>query len=53
MINPRQRKKLLMFGWNMPTPAYLRDNLATIEQHSFDGVCIKLPTNVGGVKCLM
>ncbi len=48
MINPRPRKKLLMFGWHMPSPTYLRDNLATMEQHPFDGVCIKLSESVGG-----
>lgn len=47
MMNPRLHKKLLMFGWHMPSPTYLRDNLALIERHPFDGVCIKLPAAVG------
>jgi hypothetical protein len=41
-------KKLLMFGWNMPSPAFLRDNRPLIEQTPFDGVCIKLPASAGG-----
>ena len=37
-----------MFGWHMPTPAYLRDNIAAMEKQPFDGVCIRLPSAVGG-----
>jgi hypothetical protein len=36
-------KKLIEFGWNMPDPAYLRDNLAAIESRPFDGITVRLP----------
>jgi hypothetical protein len=45
---PDIRKKLLMFGWTMPSPAFLRDNLKQIEAQPFDGVCIKLTQAAGG-----
>ncbi len=48
LLNPRTRKKVLMFGWNMPSPAYMRDNMRVIERHTYDGVCIKLPAKAGG-----
>jgi hypothetical protein len=44
---PLRRKKLIDFGWNSPSPAYLRDHLAEIEQLGFDGVSIKIPDEAG------
>ena len=41
-IWPAVRKKVIEFGWNSPTPAYLRDNMANIEKSGFDGVAIKI-----------
>ena len=44
---PLRRKKLIDFGWNSPTPTYLRDYFAQIEKSGFDGVGIKLPDEAG------
>jgi hypothetical protein len=41
------RKKLIDFGWNSPSPSFLRDNLARIEKVGFDGVGIKIPDEAG------
>ncbi len=35
-------KKLVEYGWDMPTAEFVRDNIATMEQQPFDGVTIKL-----------
>jgi hypothetical protein len=40
------KKKLIKFGWDMPSPAYLSENLQAMEQLPFDGVVIKLPETV-------
>ena len=50
MIRPLPRKKLIEFGWDVPSPAYLRDNLAAMEARCpfFDGVMIRLPAEAGG-----
>jgi hypothetical protein len=45
---PAPRKKLIEFGWNSPTPTYLRDNLPSLEKSGFDGVTIKLSDEAGG-----
>ena len=37
------KKKLIEFGWDMPSPAQLRDNLAVYENLPFDGIGVKLP----------
>jgi hypothetical protein len=41
------RKKLIDFGWNSPSPGFLRDNFARIEKVGFDGVGIKIPDEAG------
>ena len=37
------KKKLIEFGWDRPSPEFLRDNLAAIEKLPFDGIAVKLP----------
>lgn len=37
------KKKLIEFGWDMPSPEQLRDNLAAYEALPFDGIGVKLP----------
>jgi hypothetical protein len=43
-VNP---KKLIEFGWNSPSPIFLRDNLAQVEKIGFGGVGIKIPEEAG------
>jgi hypothetical protein len=35
-------KKLIEYGWDVPTPAQLRDGLATMEKRPFDGLIFRL-----------
>ncbi len=35
-------KKLIEHGWDMPTPAFIRDHLREMEKRPFDGVVLKL-----------
>jgi hypothetical protein len=48
VIHPIPRKKIIEFGWDMPSPAYLRDHLRAMEKSPFDGVAIRLPDDAGG-----
>ena len=36
-------KKLIEFGWDMPTPDQLRANIGVYENLPFDGIGVKLP----------
>ncbi len=38
-------KKLIEYGWDAPTPDFLRANIRAMEQRPFDGIVVKL--NVG------
>jgi hypothetical protein len=35
-------KKLIEYGWDVPTPAQMRDELAVMEKRPFDGVIFRL-----------
>src|SRR5450759_1401071 len=35
-------KKLIEYGWDVPTPAQMRDELASMEKRPFDGVIFRL-----------
>jgi len=35
-------KKLIEFGWDRPTPDFVRQNIAAMEQQPFDGVVVTL-----------
>ncbi len=35
-------KKLIEYGWDVPTPAFIRANLPAMEQQPFDGVIFRL-----------
>jgi hypothetical protein len=35
------RKKLLEYGWDVPTPEYIRANIRRMEQKPFDGVILR------------
>ena len=48
MIYPIPHKKIIEFGWDIPSPAYLRDNIREMEKRPFHGVAIRLPEDVGG-----
>jgi hypothetical protein len=37
-----ESKKLIFFGWNSPSPSYLRENIETIRQQPFEGVAVQL-----------
>jgi hypothetical protein len=41
----RTTKKLIEYGWDVPTPNFFRQHIRQMEQHPFDGVIVKL--NVG------
>jgi len=36
-------KKLIQWGWGMPYPTFMLDNIDTMEQMPFDGVNIRIP----------
>ena len=40
-------KKLIEYGWDKPTPAFLRDHLKEMETKPFDGVGVGLPAEAG------
>lgn len=42
-------KKLIEYGWDVPFPDFIRDNIATMERRPFDGLIFKLR---GGGKAL-
>ena len=48
LIHSLPHKKIVEFGWDMPSPATLRDNIRTMEKRPFDGVTIRLPDDAGG-----
>lgn len=35
-------KKIVEYGWDVPTPEYLKANIATMEKHPFDGVVFRI-----------
>jgi hypothetical protein len=35
-------KKLIEYGWDVPTPSFMRDHLAEMETRPFDGIIFKL-----------
>jgi hypothetical protein len=38
-------KKLIELSWDMPTPAFFRANIRTVEQRPFEGVVLKLTSD--------
>jgi hypothetical protein len=40
LAGPGLEKKLIEFGWDIPSPAFLRQNIARMEQVPFDGVVL-------------
>ncbi len=40
-------KKIIEFGWDVPSPACLRDNIRAMERRPFDGVMIRLSEDAG------
>lgn len=43
-------KKVIEFGWDVATPAYLRDHVRDMERRPFDGVIFRLPEEVGAAR---
>jgi hypothetical protein len=41
-VSSRQDKKLIEWGFDMPTPEYLRDNIRKMEKQPFDGLVFRL-----------
>jgi hypothetical protein len=37
-----QRKKLIEYGWDVPSPDFLPANIQSMEQRPFDGIVVKL-----------
>jgi len=48
VIYPTTHKKIIEFGWDIPSPAYLRDHLTEMEKRPFQGVAIRIPEDAGG-----
>ena len=46
---PSSGKKLIEYGWDVPTLEYVADNISTMEERPFDGVIFKLS---GGMNVL-
>ncbi len=42
---PRLEKKLIEIGWDIPTPAFVRDNIRTMEERPFDGIIFRTEAN--------
>ncbi|MCC7261825.1 MAG: carbohydrate-binding family 9-like protein [Candidatus Latescibacteria bacterium] len=42
------KKKLIEYGWDVPTPAYVRDHLVQMQERPFDGVIMRLAGKGGG-----
>lgn len=42
-------KKLIEYGWDVPTPEYLRDHIGEMEKRPFEGVIFRLPEGGGKV----
>src|SRR6476469_3878670 len=40
--NTRPSRKLIEYGWDAPTPDFVRANIRAMEQRPFDGAVIKL-----------
>ena len=40
--SPGSEKKLIEYGWDVPTPAQMRDELAVMEKRPFDGLIFRL-----------
>ncbi len=43
-VNPpaQAEKKLIEYGWDVPTVSFIRDNIDTMQKRPFDGVAFKL-----------
>jgi len=42
-------KKLIEYGWDVPTPEYVRDHIRDMEKRPFEGVIFRLPKSGGNV----
>ena len=38
---PRPQKKLIEYGWDVPSPEFIRDNIRTMEARPFDGIMFR------------
>ena len=41
-------KKLIEYGWDVPAPSYIRDNIRQMEQRPFEGLILRVP-QIGSV----
>jgi len=41
------KKKLIEYGWDVPTPDYVRQHIREMEQLPFEGLIFRLPDNAG------
>jgi|GEM_PF-7038186 len=42
-------KKLIEYGWDVPTPQYVRDHIGEMEKRPFEGIMFRLPNGGGKV----
>jgi hypothetical protein len=42
-------KKLIEYGWDVPTPDYVRDHIQDMEKRPFEGIMFRLPLSGGNV----
>jgi hypothetical protein len=42
--NFTQGKKLIEYGWDVPSPSYVKEHIAEMETHPFDGVVMYVPS---------
>ena len=45
---PALSKKLIQYGWGIPTPEFIRKNIRAMEKRPFDGLIFQLR---GGATC--
>lgn len=42
-------KKLIEYGWDVPTPKYIQEHIREMENRPFEGIIFKLPASGGNV----
>jgi len=41
IAQPRPKKKIVEYGWDVPYPDFVRDNIGQMEKRPFDGIIFR------------
>ncbi|MGE5294126.1 MAG: hypothetical protein ACM3VT_04805, partial [Solirubrobacterales bacterium] len=41
LAQPRPRKKIIEYGWDVPYPDFIRDNIREMEKRPFEGIIFR------------